>query len=556
MLLAPLALSLALAAPPAGALADDPLLAALETELGRASDALGEQQSPPYHLAASLTDLQAVELSAEDGGLLGYSPMEQRYLDVDLRLGGPELDSSHPLRSGRFGRRGRSGRAVPLGLDPALVRRATWREIEARYATARERWAQVESDRQVLVEEIPAPDLAPTEPVVDLREPAALQANLPAWEETLRQASAVLARSAVVYDGAVRFAGKAATHRFVSSEGTRLRHSTSRYMVRIQMDTVADDGTELHLGRQWSAHSAAGLPERAELVRQATELEALLAALRVAPEQEPYTGPAILGDRAAAVFFHEILGHRLEGHRLKRVEDAQTLRNQVGQPIMPAFLSLVDDPTLAHYANSDLNGHYAYDDQGVPAARVTLVQDGLLQGFLESRSPSAQGRLSNGHGRRQPGYDPVARQANLVVEASRSVSDAELRQQLRDLASAQGLEYGLFVDSIQGGYTLTGRNMPNAFSVDVLVAWRVYTDGRPDELVRGINLIGTPLVTLSRIVAAGEVHRVFNGMCGAESGQVPVAAVAPALLISQVETQRKAKGQDTPPLLPAPGSEG
>ena len=532
----------------------DPFLEVLGSELDRAMTELGAQDSPPYFIALELTEVQGVDMSAEEGALQGYSPAHQRHIDVDLRIGGPALDSSHALRSGRGERPGRYGRPVPLGDDGDLLRRAAWREIDQRYAVARERWAKVASDQQVLVEEAPSPDLVAAAPVQHLGPVASFELDLPTWEETLRQASAAMTDSHVIHDGAVHLMAQAETRWFASTEGTRLRHAASRYSIAVSVNTVADDGASLALARTWSAHSADGLPDRAALVAEVDALEALMTRLRVAPEQDPYTGPAILSDRATAVFFHEILGHRMEGHRLKQVNDAQTLGSLVGQQIMPGFLSLYDDPGLARYAETDLNGFYAFDSQGVPARRAVLVQDGVLQGFLESRSPSAGGIDSNGHGRRQPGYDAVTRQGNLIVEASTSVSQAQLRDELIALARAEGLDYALLIDSIQGGVTTTNRGNPNAFSVDVLVAWRVFVDGRPDQLVRGVDLIGTPLVTLGRIVRAGQVHEVFNGMCGAESGAVPVAAVAPSILVSQVETQRKAKGQSTPPLLPPPGA--
>jgi predicted Zn-dependent protease len=534
----------------------DPVLDALGAEVERAMAALGERDVPPYFLAAELTEARGVQMSAEEGALQGYSPAHHRGIDVDLRIGGPDLDSSHATRTGQGGRGGTHGRPVPLGQDAALVQRALWGEIEARYADAQQRWAKVESDRQVLVAESPAPDLAPVAPVQAVLPELPFELDYPAWEQRLREASAVLARSDVVHDGSVGLRAQAATRWLATSEGTRLRDAERRYTVAVQVDTVADDGAALALGRTWNARDPAGLPDTAALIAATGELEALLAALRAAPEQEPYTGPALLSDQAAGVFFHEILGHRLEGHRLKQVDDAQTLAGMVGQPILPRFLSLVDDPTLPRLADTDLNGFYTWDAQGVPARRTVLVDHGVLLGFLESRSPSRAEVAANGHGRHQPGLDPVARQGNLIVEAEGTVTDAALRAELISLAKARGLEYGLRIDQIQGGVTLTGRAQPNAFSVDVLVAWRIFVDGRPDELVRGIDLIGTPLVTLARIVRAGELHQVFNGLCGAESGGVPVSAVSPALLIAEVETQRKTKAQTVPPLLPPPGAAG
>ena len=534
----------------------DPVLAAMIREAERAMTTLAGGDSPPYFLALEVTETQRVHIVGEEGGLQGYAPVRSRHLDVDVRIGSARLDSTHALRSGRFEKSDRKGRILPLTDDPLLLRQGIWREIDRRFREAKERWAEVESDRQVLVDEEPADDLSPAAPVRAILPTAVLDLDMDAWEETIRSASQVLAASSVVHDGSIQVSGVAETRWFLNSEGTQIRHSGSRYRAAVFVDTVAEDGANLQLSRHWEAGAAEGLPDRDTLIGNARELERQLAALREAPAEEPYTGPAILSGRASAVFFHEILGHRLEGHRLKRVENAQTLRNMVSESILPSFISLYDDPTLDHYAGEYLFGHYLFDNQGVPSERVTLVQDGILKGFLQSRSPVREGEHSNGHGRRQAGYDAVSRQGNLLVTASESVSDEELRRELVELAKAEGLPFGLLIEEIQGGFTFTGRHIPNAFSVKVVLCRRIFVDGRPDELIREVDLIGTPLVTLSRIVRAGELHKVFNGRCGAESGRVPVSAISPALLVSQVETQRKAKDQVTPPLLPPPGSGG
>jgi predicted Zn-dependent protease len=224
----------------------------------------------------------------------------------------------------------------------------------------------------------------------------------------------------------------------------------------------------------------------------------------------------------------------------------------VGQAILPSFLSVYDDPTLTKWGDVDLAGSYPYDDEGVVASRASLVDKGVLRGFLMSRSPIKGFEHSNGHGRRQPGNAVVARQGNLIVEASRSVSYDDLRAQLVAEVKRQNKPFGLVFDDISGGFTFTGRSTPNAFTVKPVTVWRVFADGRPDELVRGVDMIGTPLTTFSRILAASDRTEVFNGVCGAESGWVPVSAVAPDLLISEVEVQRKEKENDRPPLLQAP----
>ena len=544
------------AAPAAAAEPSDPVLDALQVELDRAMVELAVMGDlAPYYIALQVIQVDALQIDGEEGGLQGYRPSTWRMVHADVRVGSPQLDSTHALRDVGLDDAEAPGRELIIADDADLLSRTVWREIEARYRVAVDRWQRVQSDQQVLVAEEATWDLAPAEPVTSLGRRASLDAiDLPEWEEATRQASAVFAATDLMLDPSVSISGEAETRWLVSSEGHRIREGATRFRASIAADTTAEDGTSLEIYRSWDSATPDGLPDLAFLVEQASDVVQQLRDLREAPEQGPYTGPALLSGRAAAVFFHEIFGHRVEGHRLKRVDDAQTFVGKVGQPILPAFLSVVDDPTIRQYAGQDLRGAYLHDDQGVPTERVTLVRDGVLEGFLESRSPVLAGR-SNAHGRRQAGHDVVTRQGNLLVEASETIPEGELREALLEQARAAGLDYALIIDDIDGGFTFTDRDIPNAFQIDVVLARRIYVDGRDDQLVRGVDLIGTPLQTFGRITAAGTSPEVFNGTCGAESGWVPVAAASPALLVSQIETQRKLKGQTRPPLLPPPSSD-
>jgi predicted Zn-dependent protease len=277
-----------------------------------------------------------------------------------------------------------------------------------------------------------------------------------------------------------------------------------------------------------------------------------LVALRTAPVTEPYNGPAILSGRASAVFFHEVLGHRLEGQRQRGDNEGQTFTKLLGKQILPSFVSVTDDPTLKSFNGESLSGHYNYDDEGQPARRVDLIKDGVLETFLMSRLPIASFGRSNGHGRAEVGRMPTGRQGNLIVSSTKTVSDKELRQMLLDEAKRQGKPYGLFFEDISSGFAVTNRRSPQAFQVIPLVVYRIFVDGRPDELVRGVSIVGTPQAALNRIVATGNTQDVFNGICGAESGSIPVSAVAPPMLVSEIETQRQAQGTARPPILPPP----
>ena len=550
MLLLSLLASLMAGEPPP----EDPALLAAKAEIDRAMAALSDEEEPPYHLSVGIVDTRSRRIVSTHGALATSRDDRYRVADVDVRVGSPELDNTHKIRDASwFSEELREQVRLPLDGDPAVTQQLLWKALDERYQGAVRRLSKVKGNESVKVErEDASPDFSPAEAVVDVAYPTYAPIDLAAWEALTREVSRVFLEHPDVLDSHVELVAEEQLLMFASSEGHLIQHPRVRYRVSIYATTVAEDGMQLDVYDYVDAASMEGLPGQEELVQRAEAAAERLSMLRHAPLLEPYTGPALLEGRAAGVFFHEVFGHRMEGHRQKDEDEGQTFTDMVGEPILPPFLDVVDDPTLQVYAGVDLNGSYPYDDEGVPAQRVQLVDDGVLQGFLTSRMPIESVPLSNGHGRRQPGNAVVARQGNLVVEASETVSYEELRAQLLEQVQEQGKPYGLVVEDITGGFTLTGRVVPNSFNVRPVAVWKVYPDGRPDELVRGGDLIGTPLTAFSNILAAGDDPQVFNGMCGAESGWVPVSAVSPSLLVREVEIQRKEKSNDRPPLLPAP----
>lgn len=304
--------------------------------------------------------------------------------------------------------------------------------------------------------------------------------------------------------------------------------------------------------KTFDAYTVENLPDEKTVKGAIDEVIKDVMALRKAPLMEPYTGPAILSGKASAVFFHEIFGHRIEGHRQKDENEGQTFAKSLNQQILPTFLSVYDDPTLEKYDNVDLNGHYQFDDEGIKAEKANLVEKGILKNFLMSRSPIKDFAKSNGHGRAEAGRNPVSRQGVLVVESEQKVTGDNLRQMLIDECKKQGKPYGLLFDNITGGFTSTGRRGVQMFSVLPVIVYRVYVDGRPDELVRGVSMIGTPLTSFSKIIACDDKPQIFNGYCGAESGSVPASCISPAILTEQIEVQKQGKDSEKLPVLPPP----
>jgi len=446
------------------------------------------------------------------------------------------------------------GTSAPVDDDPAVLRRLLWQETDRQYRGAAEALLRIQTSKDVKAEssEAHAPDFSREAPHQYYGPLASFRLDRRPWEEKVRLYTSSFRSSASIMNSIVSFSALAENNYFVTSEGTRLQFGAVHYRLEMFIQGKAADGMDINRYANFDWGEPSEQPSDKVVLAAATQLVKEMEALVKAPLVEPYAGPALLTGRAAAVFFHEVFGHRAEGHRQKDISEGQTFAKKVGEQIFPSFLSVYDDPTQARVGSEELLGHYLYDTEGVPAQHVTLVDHGVLKNFEMSRSPLIGFPNSNGHGRAQMGLAPVSRQGNLVVESSKQVTNAELRKMMIEEVKRQGKPFGLMIDDIAGGFTFTGRGQPQAFQVNPLVVYKVYPDGRPDELVRGVDIVGTPLVSLTKILATSDKPEVFNGYCGAESGSVPVAAVSPAILISEMEVQKKQTSTDRPPILPPP----
>jgi len=532
-----------------------PMLSAARTEIDRDFSELKKQTPASYFISYEIADSKTATVSSSFGALLQSTADHHRVAHVEVRVGDYKLDNTHQVRGARgllMGLANISMVPVPVDDDPMSLRSALWLETDKRYKAATTQFAAVTTNNEVTVEqEDKSDDFSHERPEQTIEAVPTMQVDRKLWEEKTRRYTAPFHRYADVFNATATFQADQETRWFVSSDGSEIQTSTTYYRLIIEATSKADDGMELPRYESFAALTPQDLPNDVTVLKAVDKMIADLKALRAAPIVDPYTGPAILSGRATAVFFHEVFGHRIEGHRQKNEAEGQTFKKMVGQSVLPSFLSVDFDPTLKRYAGIDLIGSYTFDDEGVRARPVVAVKDGILQNFLMGRSPIQDFANSNGHGRAQAGLQPVARQSNLVIVNSKPVSREQLKLLLIAQIKKQDKPFGLFFDDIQGGFTLTGRTIPNAFNVLPIMVYRVYPDGR-EELVRGVDLVGTPLTVFSKILAADDEKEVFNGICGAESGEIPVSASGPGILISQIEVQKKAKSQQRPPLLPAP----
>ena len=539
---------------PAQTASSSPILGILQSELQRNMQVLAQQPVPAYFAAYTLYDSRSAQILASFGAIERSDENHQRYATVEVRVGDYFLDNTHPIRGDARAMGPRLAQVgLPLGDDEKPVRQALWRATDRTYKTATEALTRVKTNVAAKVkDEDPSPDFSREEKQEHIDSPANYNFDTKAWEARLRRVSALFSEDPLILRSNLSLTIEADNRYYTNSEGSLIATGDVGARIFIQGVTKAEDGMELPLYTSYFATSPDGLPDEKQLAADTRAMMELLAKLRTAPLVDPYSGPAILSGRAAGVFFHEIFGHRVEGNRQRNTDDGQTFAGKIDQPILPSFLSVEFDPSLKKVGNIELMGHYLYDDQGVKGQRVTVVDKGVLKTFLLDRAPVKTFNRSNGHGRGEPGFLPVSRQSNLLVESSRKMTSDELMDQLRQEAKKQGKPFGLYFDNIEGGFTTTGRGSANAFNVLPNVVYRIYTDGRVPELVRGVDLIGTPLTAFAKIIATGDKKDVFNGVCGAESGGVPVSASSPPLLVSEVEVQKKATSQDTAPILPAP----
>lgn len=531
----------------------DVLLETMQHELARATAALEKSNPAPYYLSYTATDVDGFVIYGANGSVVASNGFQRRQADVIMRVGSPALDNTH----GRSRATGIISGALPLNDDADAIARVLWQLTDREYEQASAAFLKVKTNTAVQSEEEDkSPDFSQETSHTHAEEAGArVPLDQKTWEGRVRRVSAEFLKFPEVYSSAVILQVVGTRSYLATSENTALVRPAANSRLIIQAETRAEDGMELLRVESFQAPTEKELPSDAVLTAKVNKIAADLKALRNAPAAEPYAGPALLSGRAAAVFFHEVLGHRLEGHRQRDEQEGQTFTKKVNQQVLPPFLTVTDDPTMKELNGERLAGYYDFDDEGTPAARVNAVENGILKNFLMSRMPIKNFSNSNGHGRRQPGLMPTGRQGNLIITSTNTVPEAELRTKFIEQIKKANKPYGLYFEDIQGGFTITGRSMPQAFQVIPVMVWRVYPDGRPDELVRGVDIVGTPLLSLNNIMVTGDKMQVFNGVCGAESGQVPVAAAAPAMLFSEIEVQKRRKGTERPPLLPPPGAD-
>jgi TldD protein len=532
----------------------DKLIKILSQEIDREMSVLKIQETPVYYLSYRVDDVKNKSISTSLGSITSLTDSKNRLLTVTLRVGTPELDNFHPLRGNYSSMT--TDTDFPLTDDSLAIKQMLWQATNDAYQQAVNNFTKVKANILVKAEEEDkSADFTLSSPNIYIDPPidyASLAFDSSQWVSRLKKYSVKFLSDSDIFDGTSSFRVYSERKYFVSSNGDKIAQNRTAANVYISGIIKATDGMELPLTEAYFASTPARLESDAKMSGDADALVKNLIALKNAPVAEPFTGPALLSGKAAGVFFHEIFGHRIEGQRMKNENDAQTFKKKINEAVLPAHFSIYSDPRQPVFKNTDLNGYYQFDDEGSAGKKVNVVEKGILKDFLMSHTPIGNFPNSNGHGRAQAGMQPFARQANLMINTSQPLSEKQLRDELIKLIKSQNKPYGYLFQEVIGGFTQTSRINPNAFNVIPTLVYRIYADGRPDEIVRGVDLIGTPLSMFAQIDKAGDTPAVFNGTCGAESGSVPVSAISPMVLVKTIETQKKMKSQERSFILPRP----
>lgn len=558
----------------------DPLLSAMQDELMRAQRDLRLPGQPaPYFIEYWVQESVSATLSGKYGSITHSHPdlHPQRLAGVQIRIGDRELDNTNLPLKVRFGPTDYAEymeendwrlMQVPIEGSGASLRAALWLMSDMSYKRALGDYQKKKMLVATGVQQDKIDDFSHEKPevVIEPIKEVGIAVNDDAWRTAVRQVTGYLAAKPDIMEPGMEVKASRDINYYLNTEGSVIRTSEVIYDVDISAWTRTTDGMKINDYRHVMVRDAKELPDLKKLLAEAEALATELADLRNAEDFNPYTGPAILGPDVAGVFFHEALGHRLEGERQRMTESGQTFKGKIGEKIVSEQITVIDDPTMERFNGKTLVGHYRYDDEGVAAQKVTLIEKGVLKNYLMSRTPVKGFSKSNGHGRSQnPASNSlyghaVGRMANLIVESTNALNAKKLKAMLIREAKKQGKQYGLIIKRVKGGDTDTQTSSVisgnyQAFRATPVLVYAVDVNTGIERLVRGVELVGTPLSSLERIVATGDDSELFNGACGAESGWVPVSVVSPSILTAQVELQRTGGTPKKAPILMSPFQE-
>jgi predicted Zn-dependent protease len=533
----------------------DKIAAALREELKRSLTSLKVPGHPkPYFISYLVRDIHSYNMWGRYGALCQNQKEHKRSCYADVRVGSYKYD--HVVAGGLTDNpdepEGLELADLPLDDNQDALRFCLWRLTDARYRDAVKKYHEKRSrDISYLDESKNYASFLRQNKAVSIHHPKRQEFDEQAMVKFVKDASVVFKEFSEIKNSYVEFSASMITKMFSSTEGVERVWSESVFSLNSYMwlhtkKCNHDLGVSIHVP------IVNDLPDLKTFRAQIKKKIDLIYKIEKGDRMTSYAGPVLLAPQPAGLFIHEAVGHRLEGTRLLSSSEGKTFKDKLGSKIMHSDLSIYDDPTIREYEGTRLVGSYPYDDEGVEAKRVCLVKDGVLKDFLNTRSPFSNGKINlNGHARNQTVERPISRMGNMFVESKSKLTFSDLKKLLVQEIVKRKLPYGIILYEVEGGETGTEAYNFQAFLGDITVATKIYPNGK-EELVWGVDFVGTPLSTLSQILAVGGDMEVDNSFCGAESGTIPVSTVSPSLLIETLELQAKQIDNVTQYVLPLP----
>ena len=575
---------------------NDQTLRAMRDEMARAKTRLEinipgtDKPVQPYYLEYRLLDLDVREISAEFGALLATGHNRNRFMNVQARVGDYKRDSSNFVSDDAF--RGFIGPQGSVGIDRDYdsLRQDLWIATDQAFKEAVETYSRKEAYLGTLARQTDIDDFSKVEPVklIDpLVTPDWTSRN---WENEARETSAAVRAFPQIYESHVTYYLVYATEYLLTSEGTEIRTNRAFAAIEAGLDALADDGMPLNHFYATYAPRPADLPAPDAVRKELNVAGSELMALRAAPPGQEYTGPVLFEARAAAPLVAQVLGPAMDGARppvsftpiveqlLTGLGGKSDWVGKIGTRVLPATVTLVDDPTVREFHGAPLIGGFSVDDEGVRAGKVTLVENGTLKDLLMSRRPGPDSDRSNGRGRSAFLSDAKPTMSNLFFTSTDTLSPADLKKKFLDKCREEGLSYCLIVKQMDnpvlsllhqeefsellasfGGGAGTGDRLP-------LIIYKIDPKNGREEMIRGSRIVGLNTRALRNLGGIGNDNFVYNymqsqdvgfagtalGAFGSARNGLPASVVAPSLLFGELEV-RGARGEPKRlPLLPAP----
>lgn len=528
------------------------VLTAMEQELNRSMKELKlEDYDKPYFISYLIKENTVNQIMAKFGSLILSERSKTRELFVDVRVGDYQLDNSVNGKSGSSSSYKRSS-LLPIENDIDAIRAVIWQITDDTYKKSLTQYFNKKAKKVQEVDKNNLPSFSKEKPSIHIGKERQLVFDKSEWEKKIKELSSIVKDYRELDDSTITFTAQKETVFFINSEKSKYITDDILYSINIDLSAISEDGNVINNFGSFHYKNIADIPDLDSMKKEVKKVINEAYEIKNAKSINPINLPAILEPEAAGILFHEAIGHRLEGERQIDDTQGQTFSERVGTQIIPSFLSIEDDPSLYDFNGGSLLGYFVYDDQGVKGKRVSLVKNGILRNFLLSRTPVKGFTNSNGHGRASNGRAPMARMSNLIIRSENEFSKQELKNLLIQEIKKQNKDFGIIIKKMTGGETNTSSYDFQAFKATPLLLYKVDPDTGEETPVRGVEIVGTPLISINKIIATGNNYKAFNGFCGAESGYVPVSTIAPSILITEIELQKITSEKEKKPILPPP----